>query len=380
VLAVFATGCAQTPSVASPAETGAITLRATATVHWNQYARELVARNPSVPAARVFPYLALAQHNAVVLARQLTRNTDGAVAGASAGVLAFFFSNHAQAIDASLAREEAALEASEPHNHFADGIEIGRRVAGDVIASAIGDRSDLPSPRTAPDKPGTWTSQARPPAPPLFTGFVEMRPFYLVNGSEFRAPPPPALESEAFLNTLLEVRKVSDTRTTEQLRIAQYWEQVTGAFMPGWWNQTTLEAADAHHLSEEEATRILALVHMAWADAFIACNDSKYAYWVPRPSQVDPQIRLAIGVPNHPSYPSNHSCTASAAGRVLDGLFPDEGGRYLMLAQEVAVSRLYGGIHYRIDIDAGLDIGRKVATKVLAQGLPADRVWLPLQQ
>ena len=65
---------------------------------------------------------------------------------------------------------------------------------------------------------------------------------------------------------------------------------------------------------------------------------------------------------------------------MLDGLFPDEGGRYLMLAQEVAVSRLYGGIHYRIDIDAGLDIGRKVATKVLAQGLPADRVWLPLQQ
>jgi len=379
-LAVFAVGCAQAPSTTSGAASSAVSLRATATLHWNDYARELVARNPSAPAARVFPYLALGQHNAAVLARQLRHNTDGAVAGASAGVLAFFFPNNAQAIDANLAREEAALGANGPRGHFAAGVEIGKRVADDTVAAAKGDQSDLAWSGTGPDKPGTWTSQARPPAPPLFTGFVGMRPFYLVSGSEFRAPPPPALESEVFRNTLLEVRKVSDNRTTEQLRIAQYWEQVTGAFMPGWWNQTALEAADAHHLSQEEATRILALVHMAWVDAFIACNDSKYAYWVPRPSQVDPQIRLAIGVPNHPSYPSNHACTASAAGRVLDGIFPDQGGRYLALAQEVAMSRLYGGIHYPIDIEAGLDIGRKVATKVLAQGLPPDRVWLPSQQ
>jgi hypothetical protein len=62
---------------------------------------------------------------------------------------------------------------------------------------------------------------------------------------------------------------------------------------------------------------------------------------------------------------------------VLDGLFPDQKGRYLALAQECAISRLYGGIHYSFDIDAGLEIGRNVAAKVLAQGLPADRVWLP---
>jgi membrane-associated phospholipid phosphatase len=125
---------------------------------------------------------------------------------------------------------------------------------------------------------------------------------------------------------------------------------------------------------------VLALVHMAWFDAFAACADSKYVYWVPRPSQLDPEIRLAIGLPNHPSYPSNHSCTASASGAVLDGLFPDERGRYSVLAREIAISRLYAGIHYRIDIDAGLEIGRNVATKVLAQRLPPDRVWLPSSQ
>jgi hypothetical protein len=65
---------------------------------------------------------------------------------------------------------------------------------------------------------------------------------------------------------------------------------------------------------------------------------------------------------------------------VLDAAFPEQGGRYLLLAQEVAMSRLYGGIHYAIDIEAGLEIGRKVAAKVLAQGLPPDRVWLPSRQ
>ena len=104
---------------------------------------------------------------------------------------------------------------------------------------------------------------------------------------------------------------------------------------------------------------------------------SKYVYWVPRPTQADPEIRLAIGLPNHPSYPSNHSCTASATARVLDARFPDQGGRYLALAQEVATSRLYAGIHYPMDIDAGLEIGRKVAAKVVGQGLPTHRVWLP---
>ena len=65
---------------------------------------------------------------------------------------------------------------------------------------------------------------------------------------------------------------------------------------------------------------------------------------------------------------------------MLDAKFPDQRGRYLALAQEVAMSRIYGGIHYRIDTEAGFEIGRKVAAKVLSQGMPADRAWLPSRQ
>ena len=374
-----ALGCAQLPADTGGASIAPSTLRATATQHWNEYARDLVTRNPSAPSPRVFAYLALAQRNAAVVARQTGRDVDGAVAGASAAVLAFFIPNDAQVIEGNLVQEEASLGANGPRRDFAAGVEIGKRVAQDVIAAAKADRSDAVAIAAAPTAPA-WTSQARPPAPPLYRQFQGMRPFYLASASEFRAPPPAALGSDAFRATLAEVRKTSDNRTTEQLRIAQRWEMVTGPYMPGFWNQMALDAAEAHHLSQAETTEVLALVHMAWLDAFIACADSKYVYWVPRPSQLDPEIRLAIGLPNHPSYPSNHSCTASASGSVLDGLFPDERGRYSALAREIAISRLYAGIHYRIDIDAGLEIGHNVATKVLAQGLPSERVWLPSRE
>jgi hypothetical protein len=377
---IVAIGCAQMPAGPASTAVAPITLRGTATQHWNDYARELVTRNSSPQVSRIFPYLTLAQRNAGVVARQSGRSVDGAVAGASAGVLAFFFPNTVQAIEAQLAREIASLGANGPRADFAAGVEIGKRAADDVIAAAKTDRSDLVWSGQVPTTPGTWKSQAQPPQPPLFARTGELRPFFIASGSEFRAPPPPALDSEAFRKTVAEVRKISDNRTTEQLRIAQYWELVASPNFPGWWNQTALEAAEAHHLSQLETAEVLALMHMAWLDAFSTCADSKFVYWVPRPTQVDPEIRLAIGLPNHPSYPSNHSCSSSAAARVLDAKFPDQGGRYLALAQEVAMSRIYGGIHYRIDTEAGLEIGRKVAAKVLAQGLPPDRVWLPSGQ
>jgi hypothetical protein len=117
---------------------------------------------------------------------------------------------------------------------------------------------------------------------------------------------------------------------------------------------------------------------MASVDATIACHDSKYVYWVPRPTQADPGITLAIGVPNHPSYPSNHACISGAIGLVLDARFPDQRGRYFAMARQAGDSRMYGGIHYRIDLDQGFVIANKVAARALEVGVPTDRPFAPL--
>jgi membrane-associated phospholipid phosphatase len=102
-------------------------------------------------------------------------------------------------------------------------------------------------------------------------------------------------------------------------------------------------------------------------DALAAGHDSKYAYWVPRPSQVDPALRPVIGVPNHPSYPSNHSCLSTAAAGVLAHFFPAAAGDLRGTAVEAGVSRIHAGLHTRTDVDAGESIGRAVADAAIAR-------------
>jgi membrane-associated phospholipid phosphatase len=105
----------------------------------------------------------------------------------------------------------------------------------------------------------------------------------------------------------------------------------------------------------------MALTLGATLDANIACHDAKYTYWTPRPSQVDPSIRPIVGLPNHPSYPSNHACDSGAAADVLARLFPTQRVALQAMAREAAESRIDAGIHYRFDMDAGLAIGRAAA-------------------
>ena len=351
----------------------------TATVRWNEYACDLIARNQvgQFPANRTLAYLNLAMNNAIVSARTKGVRPEGAAAGAAAAVLTAFFPKDAQAVAARLAMETGALGAQGYRPDFSAGVEIGRAAGDDVVAMAKADRVDVPWTGSLPTGEGKWISRAQPPAPPLGPQFGAMRTFFLANGREFRAPPPPDLASPQFKATLQEVRTISDGRTHEQVRIAQYWEGLTGPFTIGMWNQYARDAISARGMGEAESARVLALMHMAAFDANIACHDSKYTYWVPRPTQLDPAITLAIGVPNHPSYPSNHACISGTAGLVLDAQFPEQRGRYARMAQEAALSRLYGGIHYRIDLDEGMAIARKVASRALDVGMPGDRPFTP---
>ena len=186
------------------------------------------------------------------------------------------------------------------------------------------------------------------------------------------------MNSAEFRANLNEVRVISDTRTNEQVRIAQYWEGLGGSFNAGAWNAVARRAIAQHGLSEPDSARVLATMHMAGFDANIACHESKYVYWVPRPTQVDSQITLAIGVPNHPSYPSNHACISGAIARVLDARFPDEHGLYSSMARQAGESRILGGIHYRMDIDAGFQIADKVAKRALEVDMVSDKAFAPL--
>jgi membrane-associated phospholipid phosphatase len=108
---------------------------------------------------------------------------------------------------------------------------------------------------------------------------------------------------------------------------------------------------------------VLSVLNAAASDVIIACFDAKYHYWTIRPSQADTTLALAdsVDLPNFPSFPSGHACSAGAFEGVLVHFFPQDRAEFTRVAEEQAMSRLYGGIHYRFDNDGGLALGRAIA-------------------
>jgi len=151
--------------------------------------------------------------------------------------------------------------------------------------------------------------------------------------------------------------------------IVVYWHVNQSPFSSAAWNGVTRELIVKYRKSDAEAARILFLSYSAVWDGLIGSFDGKFHYWMIRPSQADPGITLPITLPNHPSYPSNHAVIDGALAEILEAAFPAERKRLEQIAEEAAVSRLYGGIHYRFDKDAGMALGRAVAAKALAADL-----------
>lgn len=348
---------------------------ANATARWNELATTLAARR-TVNAVRVYTYLSLAQLRAAEAAQAIRPHppTASAIGAASAAVLGANFPLDVAEIEAALDAQAAA----EPwpgarHEDFAVGEPIGRAAAARVLAYALGDRIGLADP--VPTRPtptaGSWVWS---PGSPLARGNYGARPFFLATGDEFRPPPPPAFGSPAFLAALAEVRQIADTRTPEQLAIAVYWHLNQSPTSDAAMNNLAVELIRRHRRSDVESARILFLMNAAAFDALIGCFDAKYHYWFIRPSQADPGIRTAVAVPAHPSYPSAHSCISGGSTGVLAAAFPGDRARITATAEEAGLSRVYAGLHYRFDSQAGLTLGRAVAAKALAADLDAVAV------
>jgi membrane-associated phospholipid phosphatase len=205
--------------------------------------------------------------------------------------------------------------------------------------------------------------------PPLRPAWGRVRPWLMHSTDQVRPAPPPAFGSPEFLSALAEVRDISASRTPEQLEIALFWADGAGTSTPpGHWNAIAEDLILRHALNEQRAARVLALLNMALMDAGIACWDAKFTYWLLRPSQADATISTPVGLPNFPSFTSGHATFSGAASTVLAHEFPAEVRRLRAMAEEAALSRLYGGIHYRFDNEQGLAAGRAIGALAVERG------------
>ena len=350
--------------------------RVAAAVRWNEYAVELVVKRPptgngQAAVSRNLTYLSLAQYRAAMAARAEhgpgRPSVAAAVGGASVAVLRAFYPNDVTDIEARLSAELAlpAWPGTKKHDIEA-GEALGRQIGAAVVARAAQDRYLTVAAGSPSVGAGKWTSAA---GVGIVRSLHGTQPFFLTSPNQIRPPAPPAFGSPEYLAALAEVRAISDNRTDGQIASAKQWNTSSGPFTAGSLNLIADGLIREHRSSEVEAARILAFGNAAAFDAQIACWDAKFAYWFIRPSQADPGITLPIALPNHPSYPSGHSCMSAALLGVVADAFPQDAKRLEAMVEEAGMSRVYGGIHYRFDIEAGRDIGRAAAAAALEGGL-----------
>lgn len=292
----------------------------------------------------------------------------------------------------------AAILASIPDGpHKIAGIVWGEFVANQILAARANDGSDAIVPPPGGGGPGVWI-----PAPPAFApyllpqwGFVV--PFAMNSSSQFRPPGPPSLDSQRYAADYNEVKElgaaVGSTRTEEQTLIALFWADSAGTETPpGHWNSIAQTIAATRGNTLEENARLFALLNIAMADAAICAWDAKYTFDFWRPvtaiNFAEPELNWMsfIVTPPFPDYVSGHSTFSGAAATVLALFYGTDDlpftigsdflpGVYrsfptcLAAAEEAAVSRLYGGIHFRSanedGLQAGISIGEWAATHYL---------------
>jgi membrane-associated phospholipid phosphatase len=342
----------------------------TASTRWNERAMALLTQRPpangQAAASRILTYLSIAQYRAVLAADagkdgSTHPSVSAAVGGASVAVLRNFFPLDVTALEAQLDGDLAAPNWPGGQNEdAASGESIGREIGSAVLAQAATDNYLVVPTGSPPIGLGNWVQNGA-----IVRSLHGVRPFFLTSASQLRSEPPPPFGSVAFNTALAEIRSISDTRSAEQIAIAQLWAV---GFTISAHNRLANELIRAHHRTEREAARILAYANAAAFDAQIACWDSKLFYWYIRPTQADPAITLVpnVPLPNHPSYPSGHSCITGATMSVLIDAFPSERARLEAVIEEAGLSRMYAGIHYRFDIEAGQQIGRAAAALALA--------------
>jgi hypothetical protein len=288
-----------------------------------------------------------------------------------------------------------------------DGIATGDAVAWAMIALRAKDGSSPPQFKVpGPPVPGEW--QATPSCPIVNgiaqgTGFhwQNVTPFGIPNAGNFLLGPPPALTSTRYAKAYNEVMAVgsidSTARPQDRSNVALFYAASSPTQV---FNQAAEQVAQELGRSLSENARALALINMAMSDSLVASFLNKYHYnfWRPETAihagatdgnprtQPDPSYAPFITTPCFPSYPSNHGSAGNAAAEVLRRLYGEAGHSITLtnpavptivlqytsfeqITSDISDARVYGGIHFRTDQEAGADLGRAVGAAVYRNNL-----------
>jgi hypothetical protein len=394
------------------AATGGTDLDAVRTWNGLAFAAVRATRASDADSARLYAILNAAMFDAVngLAARRRTpalvpghgpRHADvqaGVVAAAHA-VLTALDPDRTGAYDTQLAADLAALR---PGRSRDLGVAWGRDVGGRAVASRADDGSRPVESQPAGTGPGVFRA--------AWSGvqYRSVRPFAVADPAAYEAGPPPALDSLDYAAAFAEVSLLgnADIAAPDKQATFQYWSLPAGSVQPpGEWLAIALEVSHARRLGLADQTRLAALLTMASADASVATVATKFdhRHWRPTTAiqeadtdgnaltQPDSDWSArAGGVGSTPEWVSGHSSFSAAAAAVLAGFFCTDAIAFTHVtdssngqartypgfsaaAAEAGRSRVFGGQHFEFSNQAGLGVGRGVASEVLATGLLYQR-------
>jgi membrane-associated phospholipid phosphatase len=229
------------------------------------------------------------------------------------------------------------------------GFELGKKIAEKEIEYTKEFVYTKPWDGKRPTSPGVWNGKT-----PLFPIAGLCKTAVLDSASQFRPGPPPDFAKE-----MAELKNFKRTFRSNA-NAYHYASQPVG-------DQIISRKMFEYNLNANppRAARLYAAVAAAYYDAFIACFDAKYAYWGIRPDQYDTTYQSLIPTPPFPGYPSGHAVMSGVVAELFPYFFPADRAHFEKIAKDGAESRFQAGIHFRTDNDAGLVLGKKVASKVI---------------
>jgi len=335
---------------------------------------------------RAAPYKVDATINVLIPQSDLPSypSEDGVVEGTSVELLKLLFPGDQEFIQQKAEEHKRAriLSGANVRSDIEAGEALGKLVAQKFVTRARGDRAGVAVGNQAlwtkletdciarGETP--WISQESPKRPPMLPAFGKVKTFLFdsLTAVSLRPGPPPLVGSQQMKDETEEIYQLVKNPSREQTRIVHFWADGVATYTPpGHWNAIATEDFITKNFSEVRWARDMALLNMSLMDAVIVCWDTKYTYFNPRPSQLNPAIKTTTGLPNFPSYISGHSTFSGAAAAILGHIIPERATQYTAMANEASLSRMYGGIHYKSDCAVGLVVGKNVGNFAIQRAL-----------
>jgi len=209
------------------------------------------------------------------------------------------------------------------------------------------------------EKEGHWKAEN-----PHGLHFETMKPWSLQSVDEFKSPAPPSHKNSYWNEQLKKTKEQLRSSTPEQRQKSLFWERKPDPDAADW-RFIAISYMNRASIPLQMQLEVREKIMMGLIDALIAVFHDKYTYLVRRPFMLDPKLKPLFTTPNHPSYPAAHGTFAGAAETILAYYFPENQKEWRKLASDANQSRLWGGIHFPVDLKAGEEQGRKIGNATL---------------